>query len=96
MNFVDGFNKLVSNLPAGLLTVLSIIGIILILCSIGQWIWSKRRSQGGISGFPWWMLILGALLCGPTITGPAILTVLQALVSIILRLFSWFAQLLGG
>jgi len=96
MNFVSGWNQLIGKIPGGVLTVLTIIGVALIVIFVAKWIWGRRRGGGGgMSGFPWLAIIFGAILAGPTVTVPAILTILQALVNVVINLATWVGGLLG-
>ena len=94
MNLVGGWNQLISVIPSGLLTAATVIGVGIIIVFIAIWVWQGRRG-GGVSmkSFPWMAIIFGGLLAGPQLIVPAILLLLQALLTIFITLLTWFAGL---
>lgn len=98
MNLVDGWNKLVSVIPGGLLAAMTVVGVAIIVIFVLKWVWDGRRGGGGTSmkTFPWMAVIFGAILAGPQLVVPALLSLLQALLIVGVTLFKWFAGLLGG
>lgn len=93
MNLVTGWNTLWSSFTAGtgIGTVLAVAGALIIFIFVVKWLWDKRRGQGG-APFPTMAVILGLILAGPTVTIPAILTLFQAVMDIVINIIKW----LGG
>lgn len=72
----------------GLTTMLSIVGVGLVVVAIGKWVWDRRRQGGAGNHQPLWgALLVGALLCAPTVLMPLLLTVMDAVANIGISLF---------
>ncbi|MHA3724252.1 hypothetical protein ACXR2T_10270 [Leucobacter sp. HY1910] len=96
MDLLSGWNSLWGAIGGGGLTVaLTVVGAALIVFSIVAWVIKKRGGGGGsaMAGFPWWPVIGGAILCGPVVTIPLVLGILQAVINIGIALFTMFVGL---
>lgn len=89
VDFLTGFNSLMGIIPSGAKTVLAIVGVLLVVVALVKYVWDRRKDQGG-ARLPWMYLILGAILAGPLITIPVILTLLQIIVSLALTVLNFF------
>lgn len=96
IDLVGGWSQLIGLVPAGVLTLATIAGVILIIVRVGGWAWKRARSGGsGMGGFPWWSLIIGGVLAGPQLFIPAILILFQAFAVIIVRLIEFVGSVIG-
>ena len=76
-----------SALGSSLITFLGVIGTLLIVFSVVKYIWDKRRGGGG-GGHTHVMytLLIGAILAVPSVIMPAILTILDGVVNVFLKI----------
>jgi hypothetical protein len=74
-----------SALGSSLITFLGVIGTILIIFSVVKYIWDKRRGGGGNHQHVMWTLLIGAILAVPAVVMPAVLTILDAIVNVFLK-----------
>lgn len=73
---------------SGLNTMLSIVGVALVAIAIFKWVWDRRRQGGAGNHQPLWgALLVGALLCAPTVLMPLLLTVMDAVGNIGVSVF---------
>lgn len=98
MDLVGGWNQLWSAITGGgnIGVVLAIIGVAMIVVSIVMWIIKKRgggSGGGAMGGFPWLPVVGGAILAGPTLTIPLILSIVQAIMQIVIALFTMIVGL---
>lgn len=62
-----------------ILTLLSILGVLIVVMALIKWAWDRRRGGGmGQSGAVWGSLLVGALMCAPKILIPVFLFILDA------------------
>lgn len=70
---------------ASVMTLLTIIGVALVIFSAVSWIWSKRRG-----GAPWsgvlWAAIVGGILVSPNVLIPWLLQLVDLIVNAVVRL----------
>lgn len=98
LNLVTAWNTLWKQLTAwapGLGTILAVVGILVIAIFLGKWAWDKRRGNGG-GGFPTMAVVFGLILAGPTIVIPAVLSIIQVLVAIVISMIGWFTTTIGS
>lgn len=94
VDFVTGWNSLWALAPAGLGVALATVGAAVLVWFVGSWAWQKRKGGGGgMSGFPWMAVLIGALLAGPAVVFPAILGLLSALVNMFIAIVTFFVNL---
>lgn len=94
LNLVTAWNTLWTQLTSwapGLGTFLAVAGLLVIVITVGKWLWDKRRG-GGAGGFPTMALIFGLLLAGPTIVVPVVLSIFQVLFAIVVSIIGWFTS----
>lgn len=92
IDLTGSWNKLVGALSGGsvekVLTFLSIIGVILVIASIGGYLWQRRRGGGGNHSGLLWAGLVGALFAAPKVVIPIALTILDFLISAIAGIVS--------
>lgn len=66
-------------------TLLSIIGVALVVFALGKWLWDKRKGGGGNSSALIWTAIVGAALAGPQIVFPILLTFVDWIINAIIN-----------
>lgn len=95
---LTAYNSFMALLPAGLTTLMGIVGIGLIIWVTGRWLWRHRHgSQGGVvKGAPVLGWTIGAALCAPAWLIPIFLTIFGGLFSIVLNLIAGFFGSVGG
>ncbi|KAB1646173.1 hypothetical protein F8O06_05255 [Pseudoclavibacter sp. CFCC 14310] len=77
---------------SGVMTMITIVGFIMIVLSLGKFLYEKRKSQGagGIAGQQakpiWWALALGGLLIAPEVLVPIFLGVFDILINLVINL----------
>lgn len=85
-NLSGGWNTVWSSLTGGwpgLVTAMTVIGVILVLAAVISWLWSKKRGgSGNASQAVIWMLVIGGLLAAPTVLIPLILKLCDFLINI--------------
>jgi hypothetical protein len=85
IDLTGSWNKLVGALSGGsvekVLTFLSIVGVILVIASIGGYLWQRRRGGGGNHSGLLWAGLVGALFAAPKVVVPIALTILDFLIS---------------
>jgi len=87
LDWVGGWNRLISAFPSGVLTALSVIGVAILVIAIIAWLWQRRKGGGGgMSGFPWIAVILAAALAGPQLVIPALIGVLQFIINFVIAI----------
>lgn len=94
IDLLGGWNQIFSIVPAGVLVLMTIAGVVLILWRVGAWVWKKQRG-GGAGGFPWSSLLLGGFLAGPQLFGPALMILGQAFLGILARLLEFVGLTIG-
>lgn len=90
LNLVTSWNTLWAQLTQwapGLGTFLSVVGLAIVLISIGKWLWDKRRGGGGT--FPTMAVVLGLVLAGPTVVIPVLLSIVQVLFGVVVNIINW-------
>ena len=89
VNFAGDWNSvntaLNSALGSTLITFLGVVGTLLIVFSVIKYIWDRRRTGQGNHTHVMWTLAIGAILAVPSVVMPSILTVLDAVVSVFLK-----------
>lgn len=75
-----------SALGASLVTFLGVLGTILIIFSVIKYVWDRRRTGQGNHTHVMWTLLIGAILAVPAVVMPAILTILDAIVNVFLKI----------
>ena len=91
VDLTSGWNSLLSAIQGAtgnLLGVLAMVGVAMIVIAI--LVWAYQRRKGGVSGFPWMMVVLGAALASPAAVIPLLLTILEFIVNFFIGLFSGF------
>lgn len=94
MDLVAGWNNLWGAVSGGgkLGVILAAVGVAIIVFAVLSWLWKKRNGGGGgMSGFPWMMILLGAILAGPSVVIPLILMIAQVIINIVIGLMTWVA-----
>lgn len=79
----DGLMSAVGGALGGLLTLAAWIGVIMVVGSIGMWIYRKARGGGGNTSGMVWMIVVGGILCAPNVLIPAILTLVDFIINTI-------------
>lgn len=73
-------------------TLLSVIGVAIVVGALIKWIWDRKRGGGGRglgnTGAIWGALAVGALLTAPEIILPILLTILDAIVNAIIGIWN--------
>lgn len=64
--------------------VVAVLGVILIVAGLITFLWQKRRGSGGNTKQLVMTTVIGALLAGPSVVIPLILTIAELLVNIVL------------
>ena len=82
LDLKSGWDKLWTTLTGGtqIGTLLAAVGIAIVVGFLIKWFWDKRRGSGG--KFPTMAVILGAVLAGPTLLVPVIITVVEAVINL--------------
>ncbi|MBC9927385.1 hypothetical protein [Leucobacter sp. cx-169] len=97
---LEGYNQLISLVNSsvgGIFIIAAAIGAAIIIFALIGWLWKKRKGGGGgMSGFPWMAVIVGAVLAAPQVIFPFILGAFQILISVIMKLGSWGLSQIGG
>lgn len=89
----DSWGKIwgaISGSFGGLATMLAIIGLFIILGSVGKWLWDKRKGGGGGMGKMAIPLLIGVILAGPGVIIPIFLRLLDFVVNGLIALFKVF------
>ena len=92
VNLTSGWNTLwgaISGAIGGpIMTLLTIIGVILVIGSIITWVFQKRRGGSAISGLGpvLWTLLAGAMLAAPQVIIPLFLTILDFIINTIIAI----------
>lgn len=92
MDLVTGWNSFWSALSGGsasLNIILAALGAAIVVFAVISWVISKRRG-GGVSGFPWMMVILGVIFAAPTLAIPVVLGILQIIINVVLKIANAF------
>lgn len=73
----------------GITTLLTVIGVVLVVGALLKWAWDRRRGGGmGQGAQPLWgALIPGAILCAPALLFPMLLGILEWVINIAIQLF---------
>lgn len=93
MDLNQHWQRLLGFLPEGVLITAGVIGIVIIIVTIGVWLW-KGRQGANLNGktFPLWPVIIGGILALPTILVPIVLLI----VNVILQLFVLLIEFIAG
>jgi hypothetical protein len=92
INLTSGWNTLwgaIAGVIGGpIMTLLTIIGVILVVVSIGTYFFQKRRGGGAMQGLGpvVWTLVCGALLAAPQIIIPLALTILDFIINTLIAI----------
>lgn len=70
----------------GLMTLLTIAGMLIVLGAIFKYFWDKRRGGGGNTSGLMWSLLIGAILAGPDLFIPGILKIADLFINAVLSL----------
>lgn len=85
LNWVDGWNRLISVVPSNVLTFMTVLGVLILVLAVVIWLWQRRKGGGGgMQGFPWIAVVLAGALAGPQLVIPAIIGVLQFIVGFVI------------
>lgn len=93
INLTAGWNTLwsaISGVIGGqVMLILTIIGVVLVVASVGKWIFDRRRGGSATSGLGpvLWTLICGALLAAPQVIIPLLLSLLDLIANALVQLF---------
>ena len=93
----SGFQTFWSAIPnsAGVATVLTAIGVLIILFTVVPWIWQRRKGGfQGMQGFPWMGVVFAAVLAGPQVVIPLLLRVLSLLTNLLIQLANYILSVL--
>jgi hypothetical protein len=90
VNLADGWDKLwnpiKSSFPA-LPTLLSIVGVAVVVLAIGKYVWDRRRGGGGDSKRLGWAMVIGALFAAPALVLPLALKVVDWIINTVVQVF---------
>ena len=67
--------------------VLTVVGVALMIFAAGKWIWSRRTGRGNSNDVTYSM-VFGALLAGPQVVIPLILTFFELVINLGVGVFS--------
>ncbi len=96
-DLTTSWNNFLSLWPNGLGVALGIIGIIIIVLSIGGWLYKSRHGGGKtFKSLPWAMLVIGLVCASPQWIIPIILTVANVLFRICAGIIEGFFRLIGS
>lgn len=93
VNLAGGWNTLwgaISGVVGGqVMTILTIIGVIMVIASVAVYIFNKRRGGGVAQGLGsvLWTLVAGALLAAPQVIIPLLLTLLDLVINALIAIF---------
>jgi hypothetical protein len=73
-------------LGSSLVSFLGVVGTLLIIFSALKYVWDRRRGGQGNHTHLMWTLVIGAILAVPSVVMPAILTILDAIVNLFLKI----------
>jgi len=88
VDLTTGWNKLwsaISSAAPTFFNTLAVIGVALIVFAVLGWIWRKWRG-GANSKNLMWGLAIGAVLAGPQLIIPAVLKIIEIVITIIVGL----------
>lgn len=94
INLAGGWSKFWTAVSAAIgtqiLTLLTIIGVLMVVGAIIKWIFDKRRGGGAMqgSGAVLWTLVAGSILAAPAIIVPLLLKILDAVINTLVALFN--------
>ncbi|WP_114906739.1 DUF6750 family protein [Ornithinimicrobium murale] len=77
----DKFWGAIASSAEGIVTLAAVVGVVLVVSSIFMWIFKKARGGGANTSTLVWMIIVGGILCAPTILIPTILRILQFVIN---------------
>lgn len=66
----------------GLLSILSIVGVLLVVLGLFK-MFLQRTRGGGNSSALWWTILVGAILCAPNVILPLLLTLIDSLANMV-------------
>ena len=75
-----------SALGPSLVTFLGVVGTLLIVLSVAKYLWDRRRGGGGNHQHVLYTTLFGAILAVPAVVMPAILTIVDAVVNLFLKI----------
>jgi len=67
-----------------LLTIVTVIGLIVMVSALLGFVFKKRRGGGGDTKGLWWAIAIGALCSAPNVLIPVILKLIDLIVNIVL------------
>lgn len=79
-------SALTSALGSQLITFLGVVGTLLIFASIVKYIWDRRKGSQGNHQHLMYTLLIGAILAVPGVIMPALLTIIDAIVNLFLKI----------
>lgn len=94
VDFVGNWNKawaVLSNGTESIWTTVAIVGIVVLVFSIGKFIWDRKRGSGGNTAGLLGAAAVGALMCSPQVVIPILLMIFQ----IIVNMFINFLGMIG-
>lgn len=87
IDFAGSWSKFwtaISGSLGGLTTILSIVGMLLVVGGILGYIWERRKGGGGGGHSKLgWTILVGAILAGPNVVIPALLTLFDFAANVI-------------
>lgn len=72
---------------SGLVTMMTWVGVAMVVFAIGKWAWSRRRG-GAQAGQIGWPIFVGALLAAPNAVIPGVLWMVDLLVNAFINLLA--------
>lgn len=85
--FSTAWNGLKSGFGAGTLsTMLTTVGVILVLFAVGKFLWDRRRGSGGNTQAVWGALIVGSVLAAPEVLLPLLLKILDFIANSVVKI----------
>ena len=93
VNFSGGWDTFWGAISAelgGVMTALTVIGTLLVVCSVLSWIWQKRRGGNAAQGLGgvFIFIFIGAVLAAPGLLIPGILSIIDWIANAIAALIS--------
>ncbi|MHB1974095.1 MAG: hypothetical protein ACYCR4_07370 [Acidimicrobiales bacterium] len=79
-------SALTSALGSSLVTFMGVIGTLLIVFALLKYFWERRRTGQGNHQHIAWTMLIGAILAVPAVVMPALLTIIDAVVNLFLKI----------